>query len=140
MKIIAFTAAAPAPILATSSMKRLVWLLVAVLCTALVPVQPAEQSAAKTCCCKHCKCKEGCRGSAGACPMAPAPVLFTSDRSVEPASVTAVRRARPGRGERAKFFVSFVGRRVVKARLVATFEAARAAPAPLFEAHCSFLI
>lgn len=140
MDIIAFALATLAATLADTCMKRLVWLLIAVFCTALAPVQPVDRLAAKACCCSHCGCKGGCEGSGAACPMAPAPVLFSSDQPVGAATLAAARSSLPARSNRVKFFVSFVGPRAATAGLSAPAGPAHAAYAPLFKAHCSFLI
>jgi hypothetical protein len=134
-------AGAPAGMFAASCMKRFVWILIAVFCTAFMPVQPVERLAApKACCCKHCRCKDGCGGSGAACPMAAVPVLFAADRPAGVASLAPVRRSLPSRAARVKFFVSFVEPRAATAGLAQAARAAPAAFAPLFKAHCSFLI
>ena len=122
-------------------MKKLVWVLIVACCTAFAPVQPVERLAApKACCCNHCKCKGGCGGPGAACPIAAAPVVFASDQAVSPASLAPSRRSLPARQSRARFFISFVERRAAMAGLTASARAAPAASAPLFKAHCSFLI
>jgi hypothetical protein len=121
-------------------MKRLVWFLVAVVCTALAQVQPLDSPVQKTqpCCC--------CEEEAGACGMpdcAPAPVAC---RGNAPALSPVVQRAEDRKlspAPRARFvdfYVRFESRPALVPAPGASLAGAPAAPVPLFKAHCSFLI
>ena len=120
-------------------MKRLAWLLIAVLCTALVQVQPVDGlTKAKTCNC--CKVPGAC-GMPGCCPPpASRPTALSSAQSARVVSLPASRKAQPVRVAMDKFYASFVEPAAVSPALLASAEAAPAAHVPLFKAHCSFLI
>jgi hypothetical protein len=72
--------------------------------------------------------------------MAPAPVVFASDKPVRQATLVPTRKSLPAREARLAFFVSFVGPRAATAGLTAPARAAPAASVALFKAHCCFLI
>jgi hypothetical protein len=119
-------------------MKRLIWILLAVFCTALAQVQPVDQLARPG----RAACK--CHGKCGM-PDCPAPATqMPSEFLLEGA--TAV--ARPARKRAVppapklveKFFVSIVTPGVRPAVSPAPALPAPAASVPLFKAHCSFLI
>jgi hypothetical protein len=117
-------------------MKRLVWLLLAVFCIALVPVQSVDK--AKTCSC--CKVPGAC-GMPGCCPPpASLPAALSPAQSARAADLHACRKAEPVRRAGEKFYASFVEPAAARAALLASAEAAPAAHVPLFKAHCSFLI
>ena len=118
-------------------MKRLVWLFLAVFCTALLQVQPLDAAKAKTCDCCH---PSAC-GMPGCCPPpASALTALSSAQSVRATSLPACRKAQSVRGVVEKFYVLFVEPVAVRAAFLASAEAAPAAHVPLFKAHCSFLI
>lgn len=122
------------------AMKRLVWLLVAVVCTALAQVQPVDLPVQKEqkCCC--------CDDEAGACGMpdcAPMPVSCrvnvpllspvvqrTEDRKLSPAPKTRF----------IHYYVRLESRPALVPAHRASLAGAPAAEVPLFKAHCSFLI
>ena len=118
------------------AMKSLVWLLLAVFCAALAPVQlvNAAQPQARGC------CHHGCCGMPCCPPPAPAPTVLNAPEPAIEASRPAARQAEPVSGALAKFYAAFVEPAVVRPALPASAQAARAADVPLFKAHCSFLI
>ena len=115
-------------------MKRLAWLLLAVFCTAMVQVRPADEIAPKamTCPC----CQPGPGAMPGCCPApASTPAGFSLALSASAATrLPALRRMEE------KFYASFFEPAAVRAALSASAEAAPAACVPLFRAHCSLLI
>jgi hypothetical protein len=120
-------------------MKRLVWLLLAVLCTAWVQVQPAvaAPAAAKECCgcCPCCGC-----GSPGCCP---APVSTTAapvSAQIATLAPARARKALPSRGAAVRFHAPNFDAAARRAAISAAAWAARVAGVSLFKAHCSFLI
>jgi hypothetical protein len=118
-------------------MKRLAWLLLAVFCTVLVQVQPADALVAKApgCCQVPGACKMPC------CPQpAPLPAVFSLAQSIQVTSSPSRERAQPARVATGMFWASVVKPAAVKGPLPASAEAALAAGVPLFKAHCSFLI
>jgi hypothetical protein len=125
--------------LCSRHMKRLVWLLLAVLCTAWVQVQPAvvPAAAAKDCrgCCPCCGC-----GTPGCCP---APVSATAAPVCAQIATLAPARARkalPSRGAAVRVLAPISEAAARCPACSAAAEAARVAGVPLFKAHCSFLI
>ena len=119
-------------------MKRLVWILLAVFCTALAQVQPVtlESTHRKCCCCGG----DGSCGMRGCLPPAQAPSLPTAH---QPASVTvseARQVAEPVRRTGEKFFAGVVEATAVAAAPRAPEWVTPAASAPLFAVHCSYLI
>jgi hypothetical protein len=120
-------------------MKRLVWILLAVVGTAFAQVQPVTLTSPHhkcTCCCCG---GDGSCGMPGCLPPAPARTQLTAN---QPASitVTAARRVAEPVRTAEKFFAAFV-------EPAAAFAASRApervtppASVPLFAAHCSLLI
>jgi hypothetical protein len=120
-------------------MKRLAWLLLAVFCTVLVQVQPAEAQVAKAKACACCQLPDGC-----AMPCCSAAPSVSTALDLAPSARLArsplLRRAQPLRGVTEVFSPSFVATVAVRPALPASAEAALAAGVPLFKAHCSFLI
>ncbi len=121
-------------------MKRLVWLLLAVFCTALAQVQPVTFATTP----KHACC--ACGGD-GSCGMPDCVVPPVSARGVTLANSSpriAVPAARPGAtavcAVREKFYAAFVEPTAVLAAVRAPARVTPAASVPLFAAHCSFLI
>jgi len=119
-------------------MKRLVWLLLAVFCTALAQVPPVElvQPGHQVC---HC-CK-----IPGACGMPDCPVPASGPRAptavppVLSASLAVRQVARADHGIEVKFYAPFVKAATVLVAPPASVLAAPAVSVPLFKAHCSFL-
>jgi hypothetical protein len=117
-------------------MRRVAWLLLAVFCTVLVQVQPADAAVTKPC---------GCCQVPGNCPMpccpqaAPLPAVFSLAQSVQVARSPVRERAQPARAATGMFYASFVEAAAVSRPLPASAEAP-AARVPLFKAHCRFLI
>jgi len=120
-------------------MKRLVWLLIALVCTALAQVQPVALPTApdEACCCTG--------EQAGACGMpdcAPAPTA----PSCHPSSPAAAQRSQARRvtpAPRAREEAFYVRLDCRPAKAPAPGVSLRGTPAarvPLFKAHCSFLI
>lgn len=122
-------------------MKRLVWLLIAVVCTALAQVQPVVMATAQdeACCC--------CTGDAvGACGMpdcAPAPSApsCTQNLPTVAAQRSEARKQAPARKARYEIFRStFDVRPAPMPTDRVSLRGTPAASVPLFKAHCSFLI
>ena len=122
-------------------MKRLVWLFLAIFCTALAQVQPVESFLTKAG--LHgidCDCDGSC--GMPECVMVPVtahqPALLERAggelRQVTRRVVAKLREPAP------KFYLSFVEPVVVTATLRACAIATPAASPPLFRMHCSFLI
>jgi hypothetical protein len=122
-----------------ASMKRVAWLLLAVFCTVLVQVQPAEAQVAKAKACACCQHPGAC-----AMPCCSASPSVSTALALAPSGRVArsplLRRAEPLRGVMEIFSTSFVATEAVRPALPASAEAALAAGVPLFKAHCSFLI
>lgn len=120
-------------------MKRFVWLLLALFCTALAQVQPVDVplTKAKACCCgQACGCgMPGC-----GLPPAQAPLVFTAAQPAQVAGVSARREAQPRRRAAVPFYVSLVERVAAPAALSVSASVVSAAAVPLFKAHCSFLL
>ena len=122
-------------------MKRLVWLLLAVFCTAFAQVQAVELLLPTT---AHCACGGQCDGSCGMpeCALPPAPVQWVG--ASESASTASI--AKPARKGVAihripvNFFAAFVEPALRPFDLRAPTPGARAASVPLFKGHCSFLL
>lgn len=121
-------------------MKRLVWLLIAVVCTALAQVQPVVMPVAQeeSCCCTG--------DQAGACGMpecAPAPTAPSCVVSVPVATAQRgeARKLSPSRHVRYEiFYVRFEPRPAPSPVAGVSRLGTPADRVPLFKAHCSFLI
>jgi hypothetical protein len=121
-------------------MKRLVWLLLAVLSTAFAQVQPVVSPLTnnESCCCGD--------GSAGACGMpdcAPAPAACQSGLTLQTpaAQRTEARKLSPAaRVKPGCYFAKFGSRPALTPAWRASLAGAPAAHVPLFKAHCSLLI
>ena len=121
-------------------MKRLVWLLIAVVCTALAQVQPVVLSSAQdeACCCTG--------EQAGACGMpecAPVPAACpaSSNLPVATGQRAEVRKPAPApQALRESYFARFEARPAVAPAGRVSLRGTPAASVPLFKAHCSFLI
>jgi hypothetical protein len=120
-------------------MKRLAWLLLAVFCTALVQIQPAQGMPAKAKACACCPVPAGC-GTTDCCPPAAFAAVTLGAEASEQASPAASRSERTVRGAAALFYASFVEPAALRPVLPASAQAAAAASVPLFKAHCCFLI
>jgi hypothetical protein len=118
-------------------MKRIVWLLLAVFCSALVRVQPVEFAPCSRCACCHCKIPGDCGMPCSRAP-APASAMFAAEQSslVARPAVGKARRAQP---LAVRFYASFVEPVTQRVALMAPASAVPAARVPLFKAHCSFL-
>ncbi|MBI2518608.1 MAG: hypothetical protein HYV95_17170 [Opitutae bacterium] len=123
-------------------MKRLVWLFLAVFCTALAQVQPVDLPLPKAnseCCC--------CEGD-GACGMPECALPPAAAQTQTPALARAgIVLRQVARRDAARLpqitpkFYSFVTERIVAATMLpAPASVAPAASPPLFRVHCSFLI
>jgi hypothetical protein len=118
-------------------MKRIAWLLLAVVCTSFVQVQPIEPVKAQACRCCHCKIPGSC-----GMPGCGQPTASTSRTITEPARIAAARGRRAGGLRVSQAGLAAAPFRMARARLplpAAEF-AALAAGVPLFKAHCSFLL
>ena len=121
-------------------MKRLVWLLLAVVGTAFAQVQPVTFLTLSHPACHCCKCNcGGSCGMPGCLPPAPARTLPAANQPAGIVVVQAGQMAEPARtGE--KFFAAFVEPAAVFAASRAPEWVTPPASVPLFAAHCSFLI
>ncbi len=121
-------------------MKRLVWILLAVVGTAFAQVQPVPVQVLShhACHCCNCHCGGAC-GMPGCLPPAPARTQLTA---TQPASVTvaAARHVAGPIRTAEKFFATFVEPAAVFAASRAPERVSPPARVPLFAAHCSFLI
>lgn len=119
-------------------MKRLVWLLLAVLGTAFAQVQPVALPVMPDESCDCCDTRGGCDMPDCAMP-APAPSLAQLAPPAGTVHLSSRRAAKPVRAV-AKFFAHFGP---TPTRLVASVAPVQSAPAvevPLFVAHCSYQI
>jgi hypothetical protein len=122
-------------------MKRLVWLLIALFCTAVAQVQPVDLLPAKDrgCCC--------CEDQAGACGMpdcAPAPTACSQARIMlqtsAPLRIQARRAAAVAKKVSEPFYVQFVEKTAERPSFRVARLGTPAARVALFKAQCSFLI
>jgi hypothetical protein len=122
-------------------MKRLVWLFLAVFCTALAQVQRVELPVPpqKTCSC----CDEPGTCGMPECGLPPAamPSVYATERPVTVARPAASPEATRVHLAMREFLAAFLSkptaRQLSPARLVETFPPSQV---PLFKAHCAFLI
>jgi hypothetical protein len=120
-------------------MKRLAWLFLAVICTTLVQVQPAEALVAKAKPCACCQIPGACELPVCCLPAPALPPAIHPTTGLQLAGVPAPQRAQPVRAVE-KFYASVVAAAALRPALLASAAAASAAPVPLSEAHCGFLI
>jgi hypothetical protein len=118
-------------------MKRFVWLLLIAFCSALAQVQPVDAPVANPQ--EDCGC---CENQANACGM---PDCVAQPVAGQPAvgPVAAGQQAEAPRLARAKrdhFFVQFLPRPALTPAAKMSVPTTPPARAPLFKAHCSFLI
>jgi hypothetical protein len=119
---------------------RTVWLLLAVLCTPLVGVQPVGVTQNSHCTCA-CHCREP-----GACGMpcirtaAVSRELAAGERSLRVTKPVANAQAETVRQIQHKFFAPFVAPPSTGVAVQAPAAMAPPTAVPLFQAHCSFLI
>jgi len=121
-------------------MNRLVWLLVALFCTAVAQVQPVDLTPGKDgeCCC--------CGDQPGTCGMpdcTPAPTTAQPVLKLQ-TSVAAVQEARkasrPLSAHQEPFYVKFVRSSTVATGVRVAYAIAPTASASLYRDHCSFLL
>ena len=120
-------------------MKRLSWLLLAVLCAAWAQVQPVAGIEVKAAECRDCCGCCGC-GTPGCCPAPASTTAAPVSAQVATLAPARARKALPSRGSAERVHLLFSARAVSRRLLCATAAAERAARAPLFRVHCSFLI
>jgi hypothetical protein len=122
-------------------MKRIAWLLIAVFCTALVRVQPVDLAQGTQCACRccHCKIPGDCGMPCNRAPT-PAPLMFAAEKAARLAQPAVRRSLPPPRVSEEKFYAPYVEKVIPSIALNASALTAPAAGAPLFKAHCSFLI
>ena len=120
-------------------MKRLVWILLAVLGTALAQVPPVVVADAphKTCCC--CDHPGSC-GMPNCLPPVSSTALVSLDRPAATATVGICRVAQSSRRIGEKFFAAFVAPAAVSVAARSPNRVMPRASVPLFKAHCSFLV
>jgi hypothetical protein len=122
-------------------MKRLVWILLAVVSTALAQVRPVAFPTLTHPACHCCKCHcDGSCGMAGCVPPAPARTLPAAEQPVSLKLAAARQVAVPVRRTGEKFFAVFVKSAAVSAATRAPDRVTPPAKVPRFAAHCSFLI
>ncbi len=121
-------------------MKRLVWLFLAVFCTALAQVQPVTLPGADTDACSCCDVPGSC-DMPDCAPPASAPSLPTLAQAATTTARAELRRAaKPSRASVEKFYFTFVKS---SPRPIVRFTPDRMEPpasVPLFATHCSYLI
>jgi hypothetical protein len=121
-------------------MKRIAWLLLAVICMSFVQVQPLEPLKARTCRCSHCKAPGSC-GMPGcaqaACPAGP---VVTTAGEPSRAAAVAPRKERQSVPARMEWFLIPARPAILPLLPVAATFAANGPRVPLFRAHCSLLI
>jgi hypothetical protein len=121
-------------------MRRIAWVLLAVICATFVQVQPLGTLKAPTCRCDHCKAPGSC-GMPGcaqsACPAGPVATM-AAEPSRAPAAVA--RRERPARPARTEWFLVPASPHFIPILPVAATYAGGGPRVPLFRAHCSLLI
>jgi hypothetical protein len=120
-------------------MKRIAWILIAVFCSVLVRVQPAETLQCAACSCCHCKLPGDCGMPCGRA-SATAPVMFAATQSVRVTKEAGRRDELPGRLAERKFYSPYVASAADTAAISLPAPMAAPADVPLFKAHCSFLI
>ncbi len=120
-------------------MKRIAWVLLAVLCPAIVRVQPVELAQCKACASCHCKVPGECGMPCGQ-SSAPAPIMFASAQSARVTKVAGSQNLPDARLAERKFYAACVPPPAVLVARGATAPMAPPAGVPLFKAHCSFLI
>jgi hypothetical protein len=121
-------------------MKRLVWLLLAVFCTAIAQVQPVEPLVSSQVRCPCCEIPGACGMADCNVPPSSVPVRLIAEQSA-PITVSAARRNAARLGRIALTLASSFDAQ--SATLAVRNDAAisvRAGRGPLFQAHCSFLI
>jgi len=123
-----------------SVVKRLVWIFIAVFCTALAQVQPVELLKTKQPAC-------GCCEKPGACgmPDCALPATHAQPTLASAVATTVVRAAGKQEAKTAdqpgdKFHAAFVDAGVRSAGVRAPEGVARVAGVPLFKEYCAFLI
>jgi hypothetical protein len=121
-------------------MKRFVWLILAVFCTALAQVQPVDVPAIKAKVCSCCQIPGGCETPRCCPPPAHVPAIFNSAQPVRTASLAVRREREPVRRAGKKFYAPLVEPVIASVAIPASALAVSAASVPLFKAHCSFLI
>lgn len=121
-------------------MRRFAWLLLAVIGTTFVQVQPVEPLVAKPHGCRHCCRIPGSCGMPGCGRAACAPAPVTPAAETARVSVDGMRTSRPARAEEAPRIAVPIAPERRGQPLLAESSAGRAARVPLFKAHCSFLI
>ena len=122
-------------------MKRLVWLLLAVLGTALVQVPPVAWAAAqphRQCCC--CDGDGSCGMPGCLPPVSSAPARPTLDQTARVAGMEICRVAQPVQRVGRIFLAAFVEPAVIASPARSSSRMTPPASVPLFKAHCSFLI
>lgn len=121
-------------------MKRLVWLLLAVVGTALAQVQPTVLPGSTEVACNCCDRAHSCGMPDCAPPLpASAPVVATAP-SANTLRLQVRRAGQPQSRQASSFLVSLIGPAVAPVSLPASVFTTRAASAPLFKVHCSFLL
>lgn len=122
-------------------MKRLVWLLLAVFCTAFAQVPAVEPLLPTT---HHSRCCEQCDGSCGmpncALPPAPASLVTAAQTNTTAAAPKPARKVAAVRRVADKFFAAFVEPASRPIALRAPDLGAPAASVPLFKGYRSFLL
>jgi len=121
-------------------MKRLVWLLLAVFCTALAQVQPVAIPVAQAVSCPCCDVPGECGMPDCGLPPTSATTGIVIGQPAQIVQIAARRIA--ARPRQVAFDVSTTGAsaQATSAEMGASARAASVLPVPLFKAHCSFLI
>ena len=121
-------------------MRRIAWVLLAVVCATFVQVQPVEPLKARTCRCMRGKAPGSC-GMPGcaqsACPTSP--VATTAGQPAR-APAAEARKERPCGRARTEWFLVPASPHFLPILPVAATFAGGGPRVPLFRAHCSLLI
>jgi hypothetical protein len=123
-------------------MKRLVWLLLAVLAPVLIQVQPVVLSAPthQACCCGCGECSGACGMPGCLPPPASSSTLPVSAQPAKLATVALRRVGQPVVRECERFFAAFVKSTTAPVAMRSPARIAAPASVPLFMAHCSLLV
>lgn len=122
-------------------MKRLVWLLLAVFCTALAQVQRVELPVAPRQACDCCENSGDCGMPECGLPPAAMPAAFAVERStVTVTRPAAANELAPAKAMPSIFWVAVPAPAATRVSCPDSPGSAPPASVPLFKAHCAFLI
>ena len=120
--------------------KRLVWIFIAVFCTALAQVQPVELLKTKHDSCDCCEKPGACGMPDCAVPAAPAQPTLAGAVATTVIRVAIKQAAKPADKSVDKFYTAFVDAGIRPVVMRAPVGMVCMARVPLFKEHCAFLI